>query len=95
MRVAVVGAGAVGSLLGGVLAQAGHEVTLVRRRHAGPPGPSTLAIRRPDGSQHSVPVTVVAEAAAAATPELIVLAVKMPDLAAAISACDGWPGATV
>jgi 2-dehydropantoate 2-reductase len=100
----VIGPGAVGSFLGWTLARAGEAVELlgrsgvdrleevsvsgpaVAREAAGargpahPAGPIRLA-----GSPGSV----------SAVPELILIAVKMPDLAGAIEAAARWPEATV
>jgi len=83
MRIAVVGAGAVGSLLGALLALAGHEVTLVGRR--GPAGPDTLDVVAPDGARRSVPVGRLAGVAALPGGlDAIVLAVRQFDVPGAV-----------
>ncbi len=74
MRVLVVGTGAVGSLLGWALADAGESVTVVRRgaapgresiapgRESIAPGRGAIAVRRPDGSRSLTEVQVVGAA---------------------------------
>lgn len=90
MRIGIVGAGAVGSLLGACLAVPGHEVTLVQR-HA-PAGDDALWLVAPDGSRR-----VVAAARAAGIRELpagldaIVLAVKQFDVRAAVEELATFP----
>lgn len=92
-RVAVViGNGAVGSFLGGTLAAAGWDVTLLGRRGGGAgvhvpfviQGPKArrvqTEVRRADTPEH-----------APAAPDLVVLAVKMFDLAPALDTADRWP----
>ena len=92
-RVAVVvGAGAVGSFLGATLAQAGWDVTLLGRRGGGEgahvpfviTGPkrrrSVTEVRRADTPEH-----------APAAPDLVILAVKMFDFAAALETAARWP----
>ena len=75
-RVLVIGSGAVGSFLGGMLAAAGHEVVLLDRRVLGGDDATRLRIEGPDGSQ-VVPVRRVVDAADAGDPGCIVLAVKI------------------
>jgi len=93
-RVAVVvGAGAVGSFLGGTLAAAGWDVTLLGRR-GGEAAPAPLVIAGPRGRRRSAPVRRVATPAAAPpAPDLLLLAVKMYDLAGALDAAGRWPDA--
>lgn len=91
MKVLIVGAGAVGSLLGWGLAAAGHEVTLLRRRPEPGAEADQLLVVRPDGSRTVAPAAIVADPASVATPELLVTAVKMYDLAAALASCQRWP----
>src|SRR5450432_1197914 len=82
MKVAVVGLGAVGGLIGARLARAGHEVSALARgatladvrRHG-------LHVESRDGS-FAVPIEVSDDARALGTPELVVIAVKAPALAA-------------
>lgn len=98
MRVVVVGSGAVGSFIAWAAARGGLDVTLVRRRHAGPRHRTRLEAERPDGSIDAVELEVAADVAAAADTDeavLIVLAVKQPDLAGALAAIEGLPDAAV
>lgn len=95
MIVLVIGAGAVGSFLGGTLAAAGHDVTLLDRfRHLGP-GRISLTVTGPaDDARRSVEVgTAMREDDAPASPDLLLLAVKMPDFGGAIETARRWPGA--
>jgi 2-dehydropantoate 2-reductase len=82
-RIAVMGAGAVGCYYGGMLARAGHEVTLVGR-------PAHVeAVRREGLRIHTqafderVPVRASTGADAAHGAELVLFAVKSPDTEAA------------
>ena len=79
MRIVVVGAGAVGSVVGGLLARAGQDVTLVGR-------PAHVAAIQRDGlviEQPSGPLTIRVAAAEQLdfAPDLALLAVKITDLA--------------
>ena len=73
MKIAVVGAGAVGGWFGGCLAQAGHEVTFVARGE-------TLRVLRKTGltlnDAPPLPVRAVAELAEVDDAEVVLLAVK-------------------
>jgi 2-dehydropantoate 2-reductase len=66
MRFAVLGAGAMGSVFGGHLALAGHEVTLVdiRRDHMEKVSRDGLVMRRPDGVSQTIPLAATADPAA-------------------------------
>jgi 2-dehydropantoate 2-reductase len=85
VRVAVVGAGAIGCTLGGVLAaRGGAEVTLIAR------GAQLEALRR-DGLRLGLPdgelrLRLPAEGELRERPDLLVLAVKRPDLDGAAKA---------
>ena len=86
MKIAVVGLGAIGGLLAGRLARAGHTVSALARGE-------TLARVRANGLQLdsagaslSVPLTVTDDAASLGVHELVVIAVKAPALAAAAPA---------
>ena len=103
MQVVVIGAGAVGSFLAWTLASAGHDVALLRRpgragtdgvEGAGGSAESERSVRlvRPDGTTDAVTITV---GPPSAPPDLIVLAVKMPDLASALDSAAAWPESTV
>lgn len=92
MIVLVVGAGAVGSFLGGTLAATGHEVVLLRRR--GGPGVERrgLGIVQHDGRRIEVAVTL-ADAESAPRPDLLVFAVKAFSLPQAAEDSLRWPTA--
>ena len=103
MQVVVIGAGAVGSFLAWTLASAGHDVALLRRPgRAGTAGVEggggtaeserSLRLVRPDGTTAAVTITV---GPPSTPPDLIVLAVKMPDLASALDSAAAWPESTV
>ena len=92
----VIGAGAVGSFLGWTLASGGEDVQLLGRH--GPPAARTesLQVLGATGASGSIPVIVAGSPEAVrGTPELIVVAVKMPDLAGAIETAGRWPAATI
>ena len=94
-RVAVLGAGAVGTLLGGLLASSGAEVVLVDPRVA-PDAGDEIVIHEPDGRRVAARVSRAAAPDALATaPDLAVLAVKTFDLAAALDDLRAWPGTPV
>jgi len=82
MRIAILGAGAIGSVLGGLLAKEGHDVTLVGRRE------HVDAIRahglRVDGCLGTFDLTVDAATALGSSPDLALLAVKTQDVQAAL-----------
>lgn len=75
----VVGAGAVGSYYGGLLARAGHAVTLVGR------GPHVQAIQarglllHQAGQTHTIALAASTELSAVCTADLVLLCVKSPD----------------
>lgn len=94
-RVAVLGAGAVGTLLGGLLASSGAEVVLVDPR-VPPDAGAEVIIHEPDGRRIAARVgRAAAPAALARAPDLAVLAVKTFDLAAALDDLRAWPGTPV
>lgn len=75
MRIVVFGAGAMGSWIGGLLANAGHDVTLVARpEHAAVVAAKGLHVEGKT-ELHARP-RAVARAADAPVPELLILAVK-------------------
>lgn len=105
LRVVVVGAGAVGSFLGGTLAAAGADVTLLgRRQAAGPTGRTAaatdalvrdaLVLDEPAGERH-VSVGRTTDPRAIRTPDLAILAVKTFDLGAALETTAAWPGTAI
>lgn len=81
MRLAVIGAGAVGSLIGGLLAKAGEDVTLIGRR------PHVEAVNRNglhiDGALGAMRVRVRAAERLDFEPDLALLTMKTQDVAAA------------
>ena len=89
-RLLVVGAGAVGSLLGALLGTAGYDVTLIRIFEPNSERPLTLI--RPDGSRVAVPVHRLTRTEDASAPDLILVAVKMPVLREALAPTLRWPG---
>ncbi len=83
-RIAIIGAGAIGSALGALLCRAGHGVTLIGR------SAQVSAIRRDglrvDGSLGSFTVRIAAAEALDFRPELAFLTVKTQDVLAAVQA---------
>jgi 2-dehydropantoate 2-reductase len=81
MRVAVIGAGAVGSVVGGLLARAGEDVTLIGRQpHVDVVNRNGLRI---DGALGSMQVRVRAAERLEFTPDVALLTVKTQGVAAA------------
>ena len=77
-KFAIVGAGAIGSLVGGILSHQGHDVTLVgRQRHVEEIRQHGLQI---DGVAGDFTVEVNAAQALRSQPDLILLAVKSQDV---------------
>ncbi len=105
MRVLVVGSGAVGSLLGWALADAGEQVSVVRRRPVpeGDPVASrrdSITVRRPDGSHsvaevRAVPATDAVTAAGGDPPEVVLVAVRQHDLAEVLHDLASLPDAVL
>lgn len=91
-RVAVVvGAGAVGSFVGGTLAAAGWDVVLLRRG-GGDLTHADLVIEGPKRRRRTVPVRRAGSPKAVPlAPDLVIVAVKMYDLAGALEAASHWP----
>ncbi len=89
-KIAVMGAGAVGCYYGGMLARAGHDVTLIGRE------PHVEAMRRAGlrlETQHFdavVSVRASTEAAAVADAELVLCCVKSPDTEHAAEQLAPW-----
>ncbi|WP_327672223.1 MULTISPECIES: 2-dehydropantoate 2-reductase N-terminal domain-containing protein [unclassified Streptomyces] len=90
MRYIIIGAGAVGGVIGGRLAQAGHgDVVLVARgRQYEALRDKGLRVETPDGSRtHQLPVVDGPEALGALrADDVLILAVKTQDSAAALAA---------
>ena len=92
MRVAVIGAGAVGSVLAGCLSAAGHGVILVARSGPAVPEHGSLELVGPGDQRRTVPVARLS--ASGALPDDLdaaVLAVKRFDLLTALGVLDGRP----
>jgi 2-dehydropantoate 2-reductase len=96
MRAVVIGAGAVGSLLGWAVVAGGGETVLVRRDGPADPEDALLVVVRPDGSRSAVKVRLARDLAALGPdPDLLILAVKQYDLPGALDALAGRPDAAV
>ncbi len=92
----VVGAGAVGSFLGSILAAGGADVVLLGRPSPEPVGPASLTLVEPDGSKRTLAVARGGAAdSVTVEPDLTILAVKMADLEAAIDVVARWPSTTI
>jgi 2-dehydropantoate 2-reductase len=78
MRVCIVGAGAIGGLVGARLALAGHEVTLVARGpHLAALQNDGLTVQLVDGSrQHAANIRATSDLRAAGQQDLVILGVK-------------------
>lgn len=99
LRVLVVGPGAVGSLLGGMLALAGASVTLLGRRppaaaDSGVGVPDVLQLEGPEGPR-AVAVVRAHDPATLEQPDLTILAVKAFDLPGALEIVAHWPAMPV
>ncbi|MBE9566450.1 MAG: 2-dehydropantoate 2-reductase, partial [Proteobacteria bacterium] len=93
MKIAIVGPGAIGCLLGGLLSRAGHEVWLIDRR----PERAALLDRRGVsisgvGGEFNAPVRATASPTEAGIADLIIVAVKSYDTAAAAEAAQSLVG---
>ncbi|NIB99156.1 ketopantoate reductase family protein [Halobacterium sp. R2-5] len=87
MRVVVLGAGSLGSLLAGSLAGTRADVTLLGRAsdHVERVRDRGLEIARPDGSEQTVPLDVATDGAAASDADLLVVCVKSYDTNEAVA----------
>ncbi len=89
MRILVMGAGAIGSVVGGLMAEAGHSVTLVgRARHLNAIHGDGLQIRGIWGDHNVGGLSLLTDASdyAGDPPDLILITVKCYDTAAAVDA---------
>lgn len=85
MRIAVVGAGAIGCMLGARLAAQGHQITLIgRQEQADAINTAGLTLTEPDGSERIVWLRAATELRE--PPELALLTVKTQDVTAACQA---------
>jgi 2-dehydropantoate 2-reductase len=86
MQITIIGAGAMGSLFGGLLHRAGNAVTLVdvRAEHVAALKRRDLVIEEPDGTKLSVRVPATTDAGSALSADLFVLFVKTPLTATAL-----------
>lgn len=92
MRIAIIGAGAVGCWYGAMLTRGGHDVTIVARGaqlEALRSGP--LRVRSAAIGDFEVPLRAVADADARPV-DLVLLAVKSYDVATALPLLAGWLG---
>ena len=87
MRFVIVGAGAIGGVVGGRLAQHGHDVVLVARgAHGAAIAADGLLVRSPD-DEVRVPVPTVerrATTSSSGTDDVVLLAVKSQDTQAVL-----------
>ena len=98
MKICIYGAGAVGGLVAGRLAQAGHEVSVVARgAHLTAIREHGLRIRTPDGKLVTVKLQASDKAAELGPQDYVFVAVKgqsLPEVAAAIGPLRG-PNTTI
>jgi 2-dehydropantoate 2-reductase len=78
MKVAILGAGAMGSVFGGHLALDGHDVTLIdiRRDHMEAVARNGLEMRRPDGTSVNVRLGAISDGAELEPVELVIVLCK-------------------
>ncbi|TNF23105.1 MAG: 2-dehydropantoate 2-reductase [Rhodobacteraceae bacterium] len=81
MKIAVMGAGALGGYFGGRLAQAGHEVTLIARgAHLAALKANGLTIRSPKGDAHLRDIRATGDPAEVGPVDLVLFMVKNADV---------------
>ena len=94
-RVCIAGAGVIGSLLAGHLAQVA-DVSVLARREEHARALNEEGLRVSGRSSHTVRVTAAVDPAALPEPELVIVACKGTDLDAVARRLEGhWPRATV
>lgn len=95
MKITIVGAGAMGSLFGALLAQCGQDVLLVDKRcdHVQAINENGLIINHPDSSETVVRVKASTDTAHAGHTDLLLLFVKSYDTEQALQACLHMVGA--
>jgi len=87
MRVAVMGAGAVGCFYGAMLARAGHHVTLIgRQQHVAAVRERGLILEM-GGTTHTVTVGATTDPSGIADADVVLFCVKSDDTAAAGATC--------
>ena len=91
--VVVIGAGAVGSYLGGVLAVGGRDVWLLGRHGGGVAEPEGLVLERRNRPATALVRRIGHQSAGPAEVALVILAVKVFDLESALAAASRWPDA--
>ena len=92
MKHAVLGAGGVGGLIGGLLAQAGEEVTLIVRPESATNYPEALYVRRPSGEFR---VNVRHTAQLAEPVDVLWITVKETQLAAGLKQVPAVPAKSI
>lgn len=87
MKIAVLGAGALGSVIGGTLAANGHDVVLITRNraHVAAIGTNGLVLRSSHGEQ-VVPVQAANDARGLGAMDLVIVLVKSPETRGALAA---------
>ncbi|HEX6990154.1 MAG TPA: 2-dehydropantoate 2-reductase, partial [Bacillota bacterium] len=94
MRVAVMGAGAIGGYYGALLQQAGHEVVFIARgEHLKAMQQRGLIIDSVHGSFHLMPVEATGDTAKVGPVDLVLFCVKSQDTRAAAEQCRPLVGA--
>lgn len=89
MRIAVLGAGSIGGFVGGAMARAGHDVSLVTRRNGNRPSSATLDVSSRLLGDFEVTVEVVDRLAPGL--DVLVVAVRTFQLEAALATLDPTP----
>lgn len=81
MKIAVLGAGGIGGYIGGRLAEAGHDVSLVARgSHLQAINENGLKIESPLGDAHLKDIRALEQIAMVGKVDLVLVTVKLPDL---------------
>ncbi|MBN1661896.1 MAG: ketopantoate reductase family protein [Anaerolineae bacterium] len=93
MRIVVLGAGGVGGYYGGLLARAGHDVTLVARgAHLAALRAQGLCVESVHGDFEVAPVNATDDAAALEPADLVLVTVKSYDLERVVEGARGLVG---
>lgn len=96
MRVAIVGGGAAGTFVGATLAAGGLDVVIVRRSGSADLQRTSIALDGPGPeSRHADLAVAGSPDALTSPPDVVILAVKMPDLPGAIETISIWPSVPV